>query len=121
MFSTIKSTTASLAVEALCRLVLRDIEKNRGTRAYEISRRVFGSDRINSPDHKHMLTWSAISELQKRGKLIRINPINIDACTEEQVCELDAINVGAYVEPQYLTQFMESLPKQPFSLFYPST
>ena len=66
--SAIKSTTLSLAVEGIARVMLSTVKNNPGKRAYQLGLIAFGSgpNDIDCPDHKNMLTWSALCELEKR-------------------------------------------------------
>ena len=85
--SLIKSTTLDLAVEGLARVMLSAVKNNPGKRAYQLGLIAFGSgpNDIGCPDHKNMLTWAALCELEKRGDIHRVHHIN-GGCYKEEYC-----------------------------------
>ena len=84
--SLIRSTTLDLAVEGIARVMLSAVKNNPGKRAYQLGLIAFGSgpNDIDCPDHKNMLTWAALCELEKRGDIYRTHPINWGAVTKSR-------------------------------------
>ena len=82
--SLIKSTTLELAVEGIARVMLSTVKANPGKRAYQLGLIAFGSgpNDIDCPDHKNMLTWAALCELEKRGEIRRHHHINWADCLQ---------------------------------------
>ena len=116
--SLIKSTTLELAVEGIARVMLSTVKANPGKRAYQLGLIAFGSgpNDINCPDHKNMLTWSALCELERRGDVYRVHHINWDAVTPEQQGLLDGYKaIGNDAAHELL---IDELPKYRHAVFY---
>ena len=122
--SFLKARTIDLAVEGLTRVLLNEVQNNPGKRAYQLGLIAFGSgpNDMDCPDHKNMLTWAALCELERRGDIVRNYPINWAAMTDDQHqlfdyymnVELCDIPKGA---PSYF-EFIESLPKKRSAEFF---
>jgi hypothetical protein len=111
------STTVELAVEGLSRVVHSAIKANPGKRAYEIGRIAFGNPGdINCPDHKNMLTWSALCELEKRCLIRRHYHVNWAAVDQATKDYLDAL-MGWGFEDLHAAK-MQELPKYRHAVFY---
>ena len=84
--SLIRSTTLDLAVEGIARVMLNAVKNNPGKRAYQLGLIAFGTgpNDIDCPDHKNMLTWAALCELEKRGDIYRVHHINWALVTERK-------------------------------------
>ena len=112
-----KLTTTDLAMNGLTRQVQETIINNPGLRAYEIGRKTFGNPQdINCYDHKNMLTWACIAELQKRGEIIRSHQVQWSAVTQEQRDQLDYLMAEG--EEDAWADLFDSLPKERYAVFY---
>jgi len=124
--SAIKSTTLSLAVEGIARVMLSVVRNNPGKRAYQLGLIAFGSgpNDIDCPDHKNMLTWAALCELEKRGEIRRHHHINWAAVPKETQGYLDylmTIDSGAAEAAeaeQEHSMIVEALPRHRHAVFY---
>lgn len=119
--SLIKSTTLELAVEGIARVMLSTVKANPGKRAYQLGLIAFGSgpNDIDCPDHKNMLTWAALCELEKRGEIRRHHHINWAAVDKETKDYLDALMAwdDAKAEEMHAAKMAE-LPKLRHAVFY---
>ena len=116
--SAIKSTTLSLAVEGIARVMLSTVKNNPGKRAYQLGLIAFGSgpNDIECPDHKNMLTWAALCELEKRGDIYRVHHINWAAVTEEQHTALEIY--ASKGDERGHDAMMDALPRHRHAQFY---
>lgn len=116
--SLIRSTTLDLAVEGLARVILNAVKNNPGKRAYQLGLIAFGSgpNDFDCPDHKNMLTWAALCELEKRGDIRRENPINWALVTQEQKETLDNYMAWGFEELHAAT--LQTLPRHRHAVFY---
>ena len=120
--SLIKSTTLELAVEGIARVMLSTVKANPGKRAYQLGLIAFGSgpNDIDCPDHKNMLTWSALCELEKRGDIRRYQHINWDAVSPEQYSALECFHpeTGHQADSVAYQVVMDELPRLRHAVFY---
>lgn len=125
--SAIKSTTLSLAVEGIARVMLSAVKNNPGKRAYQLGLIAFGSgpNDIDCPDHKNMLTWAALCELEKRGEIRRFHGINwcaVDLDTENELSDLMTIAESdhrlAADALKRRDEIIATLPKLRHAVFY---
>ena len=116
--SAIKSTTLSLAVEGIARVMLSVVRNNPGKRAYQLGLIAFGSgpNDIECPDHKNMLTWAALCELEKRGEIRRHHPVNWAVVDQETKDLLDDLMASGF-ETRHMN-LMQTLPKLRHAVFY---
>jgi len=116
--SLIRSTTLDLAVEGLARVILNAVKNNPGKRAYQLGLIAFGSgpNDFDCPDHKNMLTWAALCELEKRGDIRRENPINWSLVSQEQKETLDNYMAWGFEELHAAT--LQTLPRHRHAVFY---
>ena len=119
--SAIKSTTLTLAVEGIARVMLSTVRNNPGKRAYQLGLIAFGTgpNDIGCPDHKNMLTWSALCELEKRGEIRRIHHINWDAVDQETKDYLDALMASEDPRAERMhAAKLQELPRHRHAVFY---
>ena len=117
MLTALKNTTASLAVEGLCRLVQSRIKRagSKGIRAYAISQDVFGVD----GDHKHLLTWAALKRLEERGEIYRVYWINETKAEQEKPGYSNYLDyLMATGQEDLWDEFYQSLPKNNWCQFF---
>ena len=116
--SLLRSTTLDLAVEGLARVILSAVKNNPGKRAYQLGLIAFGSgpNDFDCPDHKNMLTWAALCELEKRGEIRRENPINWALVSHEQKETLDNYMSWGFEELHAAT--LQTLPRHRHAVFY---
>jgi len=116
--SAIKSTTLSLAVEGIARVMLSTVRNNPGQRAYQLGLIAFGSgpNDLDCPDHKNMLTWAALCELEKRGEIRRHHHVNWSLVTPEQRETLDNYMAWGFEDLHSAT--LETLPRHRHAVFY---
>lgn len=116
--SLIRSTTLDLAVEGLARVILNAVKNNPGKRAYQLGLIAFGSgpNDFDCPDHKNMLTWAALCELEKRGDIRRENPINWALVSHEQKETLDNYMAWGFEDLHAAT--LMTLPRHRHAVFY---
>ena len=116
--SLIKSTTLELAVEGIARVMLSTVKNNPGKRAYQLGLIAFGSgpNDIDCPDHKNMLTWSALCELEKRGEIRRHHHVNWALVDQETKDLLDDLMASGF-ETRHM-HLMQTLPKHRHAVFY---
>ena len=119
--SLLRSTTLDLAVEGLARVMLSAVKNNPGKRAYQLGLIAFGSgpNDIGCPDHKNMLTWAALCELEKRGDIRRHHHINWDAVDQKTKDYLDALMAWDHKDAESMqADMMQGLPKLRHAVFY---
>ena len=120
--SAIKSTTLTLAVEGIARVMLSAVRNNPGKRAYQLGLIAFGSgpNDIDCPDHKNMLTWAALCELEKRGEISRVHHINWLAVSEEEYNALEVFHpdAGQQADSVAYRVVMDELPRHRHAVFY---
>ena len=116
--SAIKSTTLTLAVEGIARVMLSTVKNNPCKRAYQLGLIAFGTgpNDLDCPDHKNMLTWAALCELEKRGEIRRFNPINWDLVSQDQKETLDNYMAWGFEDLHAAT--LETLPRHRHAVFY---
>ena len=116
--SALKSTTLSLAVEGIARVMLSTVRNHPGKRAYQLGLIAFGSgpNDIGCPDHKNMLTWSALCELEKRGEIRRHHHVNWDLVEQETKDLLDDLMASGFEKRH--ANVMAELPKLRHAVFY---
>ena len=117
MLTASKNTTASLAVEGLCRLVQSRIKRagSKGIRAYAISQDVFGID----GDHKNLLTWAALKRLEERGDIYRVYWINETKAQQEHPGYDNYLDyLMATGQEDLWDEFYQSLPKNNWCQFF---
>ena len=116
--SAIKSTTLSLAVEGIARVMLSAVRNNPGKRAYQLGIIAFGTgpNDIGCPDHKNMLTWAALCELEKRGEIRRIHHVNWDLVDQPTKDQLDEYMAKGW--EGHHSNLMATLPTLRHAVFY---
>ena len=116
--SALKSTTLSLAVEGIARVMLSTVRNNPGKRAYQLGLIAFGSGPtdIECPDHKNMLTWAALCELEKRGEIRRHHHVNWDLVDQPTKDQLDDFMAKGW--EGHHSNLMATLPKLRHAVFY---